>query len=445
MATQIWRGGNALNVRQVADLQITNDGTNYAQGDTITLTIGNSTFVVTIGTLVTKAQVATTVYQAFMGLTLTDTSASASISTSDTGAQAAGQFAEITATNGTSEHVTFTANGSGPLAGKPFTMSASASSTHGTLTYTNASTASAGQYHGDSASNWSGNAGPEDSDTVIFDGGAFDWRWGLNTYASGPATSNPTTITKFKSYSGNVGLAYVNADSSSKTYPEYRTRYFTTDAGATANCTATLEIGDGPGSGRFMWDAGSGQSTVTVVGRGTRIDSGVPCILWKGTNASNVFSNLGGDCGLAFFGGETATIATVTTGDGPQSQASTICGSGCTLTTVKVNGGYQRTGSAITTATQYAGTWEHMSGTVTTLNQYGGTFIPRAAVTITSSTIYGTVDLSKCAGTVTFTNLVQLYGTINDPNGKAVFSAGWKRNSSAAQVIRPNGDTVSFS
>lgn len=404
MATQIWRGGTAANIRQTATLVLSGS---WSTSDTITVTINNVSLTLTVGSTTSTTGIASALKSWYQGTDPADAS-SFTISAADSGAQGVPQFAEQTATVSSST-VTFTANGAGALAGKPFTMTAAKSSS-GTISYTNAVTSPAGQYHGDSAANWSGNAGPEDSDTVIFDSGSFDWRWGLDTYASGPSTSNPTTITKYKAYSGNVGLAYINADSSSKSYPEYRTRYFTTDAGAAANCTANLEVGDGPGSGRFMWNAGSGQSTVTVFGKGTRIDNGVPCILWKGTHASNVFNNIGGDVGIAFFGGETATVATLVTGSDATSQAQTTCGSGCTLTTVTLNGGTQATASAITTANQYAGTWTHSSGTVTTANIYGGTHYPTGGSTYTTLKLFGgTFDCSKGNASFTITNTVELY------------------------------------
>jgi hypothetical protein len=209
-----------------------------------------------------------------------------------------------------------------------------------------------------------------------------------------------------------------------------------------------LEVGDGPGSGRVKLDTGTGQSAINVFGKGGRIETGVPCILWKGTHVSNTVSNLAGDLGIAFFGGEVATVATLVSGDGPTSGASTYCGTGCTLTTVRVNGGSMTTQSAVTTATQYAGTWEHYSGTVTTLTVHNGaTFTPHNTCTITNSTVYGKIDLSKTSGTVTFTNKVILDGNgwINDPNGKATFSAGYQLNSATAKVTRPVGDTHTLS
>jgi hypothetical protein len=247
------------------------------------------------------------------------------------------------------------------------------------------------------------------------------------------------------SYTGNVGLPEVNIDSSSTPYHEYRTPTYLTTTGCT---TANLEVGNGPGSGQFKLDTGTGQSAINIFGRGPRLVTGVPSILWKGTHASNTVSNLAGDFAAAWYGGEVATILTLITGDGPTSRAESYCGTGCTLGTVRVNGGSQVTNSAVTTGTQYGGQWDHFSGTVTTLTVHdGATFTPHAACTITTGTVYGKIDLSKTSGTITFTNLVTLDGKgwIYDPNGKATFSAGYKLNSLDAKVTRPVGDTHTLS
>lgn len=437
MATCRWTGAS-LNRKQVTRITVANT---WTAADTYTLTVDNIDFILTIGTLVTTAQVATTIFQALTGTTFTDTTASCTIPVADGGAALIPQFSEFTATNNTASQVDLTANGSGALAGKPFTITVTGDGTASTGT-ANISpiTVPTSQYHADQADNYSGNALPTGgSDTLVFDNGSVDVRWGLDYAAA------LTNITKYKAYTGNVGLSEVNSDNSSKPYHEYRTTYLT----CTACTTANLEVGDGPGSSRFKLNTGTGQSAINIFGKGTRVENGVPCILWRGTHASNAMTNYAGDVGVAFFGGESATLATLVSGDGPQSAASTICGTGTTLTTVRVNGGTMVTQSAVTTATQYAGTWDHFSGTVGTLNLLGGTFSPRAALTITNSNIYGKLDLSKTSGTVTFTNLVQVYpgAEINDPNGKATFSAGYKINGlpGSVRVNRPAGDTITYS
>lgn len=409
MSTCRWTGGS-LNRKQVSKITVANT---WTAGDTYTLTIDNVDFILTIGTLVTTAQVATTIYQALTGTTFTDATASCTIPVADGGASLIPQFSEFTATNDTASQVLLTANGSGALAGKPFTIAVTGDGTASTGTGAITSvTAPTSQYHADQADNYSGNALPTGgSDTLVFDNGSVDVRWGLD-YAT-----TLTNITKYKAYTGNVGLGEVNSDNSAKPYHEYRTTYLT----CTGCTTANLEVGEGPGSSRFKLNTGTGQSAINIFGKGSRVETGVPCILWKGTHASNVVNNIAGDLGIAFFGGETATVATLVTGDGPTSAASTACGSGCTLTTVTLNGGTQETNSAITTATQNGGSWTHKSGTVTTANIYGGIHYPNGAVTYTTLRLYGaTFDLSKGNSAVTITNTIQLYAGARflDPQGR---------------------------
>jgi hypothetical protein len=114
MATLRWKPAS-LNKKQTYTITVANT---WAQNDTATITIDNVAFIVTIGTLVTTAQVATTIQQALSGTTLTDTSASCTIAVADGGAALIPQFSEFTATVSSSV-VTLTGNGTGALAGRP--------------------------------------------------------------------------------------------------------------------------------------------------------------------------------------------------------------------------------------------------------------------------------------------------------------------------------------
>ncbi len=409
MATHRWLG-HAPGIKQVATIVVANT---WAQNDTFTLTVDNIDFVITIGTLVTTAQVATTIKQAINGETLTDTSASCTIPVADGGGQFIGQLAEVVATVNSST-VTLTAR----TAGKPFTVSktdTTAGSGDTSLTL-NATTAT-GKHHLNNVDNLSGNAALLDNDVLVFDDGAVDAKYGLSLAVQLAA------ITKTKAYTGNVGLPAINSDNPSKLYSEYRTpRYLTTDDN-TVTTTANLETGEGQGSGRFMWDAGAGQAVLNIFGQGRPAETGVPCVLFKGSHASNEVNNLAGSLGIAFFAGETAVVPTLRTGDGPASQAKTWCSSGVTLTTVTLNGGEQHTDSAITTAIQNGGNWFHNSGTITALTVAGGTFYPLGSATITTLTVPsgGTFDCRRGTDTFAITNTVQLYkgSRFLDPQGRA--------------------------
>lgn len=410
MATKKWIGAS-LNKKQVSLITTTGAG-NWVGGDIITLTIDSIDFVITVGTLVTDDQVALTIQQALSGTTLTDT-ALVTIPVADGGASLIPQFAEFTATVATNV-VSLTANQAGALAGKPFTITSAVTVAGDETANVSASITPTSQYHADQADNYSANGVPTGgSDTLIFDNGSVDVRWGLD-YAT-----TLTNITKYKSYTGNVGLSEVNTDNTAKPYHEYRTTYLT----CTACTTVNLEVGDGPGSGRFKLNTGSAAaSAINIFGRGNRLEQGVPAILWKGTHASNTVNNVAGDLGVAFFGGEVATILTLTTGDGPVSNASTVCGSGVTLGTVNMNGGNQETNSAITAAVQNGGKWVHKLGTVTALTVNGeGIFYPVGAATITTLTLNGgTLDCTTGNASFVVTNTVTMTkgSKYLDPNGR---------------------------
>lgn len=417
MASTNWEG-KQLNQKQIATIVVANT---WAQNDTATITIDGIDFVITIGTLVTTAQVATTISQAINGTTLTDTSASCVPTIAQGGAQAIPQFREFAATVASST-VSLTAIttpfGTGSQT-HPFTVSGSESTAGtGTITVTSAATAHKGKHDATDADNWSAGAALADDDAVFFLSGD------VGVYDNLAVTCQPASITKSKAYTGRVGRYYLNKFNTQAQYhyPEYRTLYFTTDDN-TVTTTANLETGEGQGSGLFMWDAGAGQVLLNLFGQGTRYIEGVPCVLFKGSHASNEINNAQGDLGIAWFAGETAVVPALQTGNGPTSQAKTICKSGVTLTTVVCNGGYLSTDSAITTATQYNGTWEHGAGTVTTANVLGGVTYPLKNATWTTLTVgsNGEFNTSKGTDPFTITNTVQLYkgARFIDPQGRA--------------------------
>lgn len=442
-----WRSAS-LNRKQIDYFTAAGTG-DWVTGDTVTLTINNVGFIITVGSLVTDAQVATTVYQALTGTTLTDTTASCTIAVADGGAALIPQFSEFTATNDVSARVTLTANGSGALAGKPFTITSTVSVTGDETFAKTSSVTPTSQYHASEIDNWDGTNSPADGDTLIFDSGSNDVRWGLNTYQGG-STAQPTTVTVYKSFTGNIGLSETNTDNSSKPYPEYRTTYFTLDDN-TATTTFNLEVGEGTGSGRLKFDSGAGQAVVNIFGKGSRLDTGIPCILWKGTHASNIVRNNAGDLGIAFFGSETATVATLITGDGPTSQANTICSTGVSLTTVTCNGGSLETNSAITTGTANAGNWIHKAGTITTLTvNKGASFYPNGGVTVTTLDLNGgTFDCRKGSATVTITNTVTMSAgsSFYDPQGRTGNISVQLRDCTLQDVtiVLPQGKTITFS
>lgn len=407
MATRYFLGASQ-NIKQTDLLTLSGTG-DWVAGDTITLTINSVGFVVTVGTLVTDAQVATTIKQAFNGETFTDTTAASTILIADGGASAVPQFAELTASV-SSNIVTIRNNQTSPAAlmGKPFTLTVTESVAGDEVATESTSVTATSQFHWNQADNWSANTVPIDGDTVIFDRGSIDLRYLMS------AAIQVAQLTKYKSYTGNVGLAPINIDNNSKTYAEYRTPLYLTfdDDAGTAATVADLEVGEGQGSGRFMVDFGAGEATINVFGKGNRADGNTPCILLKGTAIAEL-NNLAGDVGLAILASETSTVTTLRSGDSPSSQANTVIGSGATVTTAVINGGTAATNctATIVTGTQNGGVWQHSGGTITTMTVSGGTFYQVGNGTITTLTVGsgGEFDTSKGSDTFAITNTIQLF------------------------------------
>ena len=417
MATRTYIA-SAANIRHTATLVI---GGTWLATETVTLTIDNVDVVITIGSLVTTAQVATTIGQAVNGTALTDTTAAVSPTIAQGGAQALGQFAGITASVSSST-VTFTAD----VAGVPFTISAAEGSTSGTINLTASATAATGQGTFTNQDNWSGNTAPVDDDAIYLNSGAQNIFNGLS-----PAIQ-PASFTKTKAYSGNIGLPEVNVDDEDKPYGEYRTKALTFDDNS-VTCTYNLEGGTGFGSRLCRLAAGAGQAVFNIYGQATPLVSGVPCVLLSGSHSDNVVNNLNGNVGIAFYASEAMTLATLRTGNGVNSQARSICGPSATLSSCDVitAGGFVETRTAIDNVEMTGGVHEHHAGTIADLDVFqDGTFIPRGAFTITdfSSGSGGHFDKRHDLSVVTFTNKVLFYkgAKFSDPNGTCVFSAGYQ-------------------
>ena len=103
------------------------------------------------------------------------------------------------------------------------------------------------------------------------------------------------------SFTGTIGLPLEHTVASGDGYAEYRPRY------VKAGLTALMIEGDGPGSGRLMFDAAASTPTVTIDARGSGADrnSGIPAVLIKNTGSASVFYFNRGSLGLAIFAGET--------------------------------------------------------------------------------------------------------------------------------------------
>lgn len=393
MANYRWVG-NAVAVTQVDSAAVANT---WATNDTATLSIGGKDFVVTVGSLTTTAQVATTIKQAFNGETLTDTTASCVPTIADGGAQAIPEFAEITASVSSST-VYFTGNDPGI----PFTITASESTAgSGTFGAVSSVTACTGPNFANNADNWKDDSGtngtPSSTDTIIINAGSTSILYALT------ALTNTGALEIELGYTGEIGLPDRNANG----YDEYRTKYWRTDA-------ASIIVGRGSGTGsrRINLNSGATQTALTVHGSGQPATGLDTAVNWQGTHASNAVTVLGGAVSIGYQPGAAAVVATLQQTASPSVPLNrVVCANmGSAITTFTQKGGESRVKSAITTATIYAGTFTWQGGgTLATLNLLGGTMYVYGSSTITTCTISGeaVLDFSRDGTSRAVTNRIE--------------------------------------
>lgn len=350
MSTLSWTG-DAPAIAQVDTITV---GGTWATNDLAKITINGNVVQFTVGATTTIAAVCAGLAAAWNASTVKEAM-------------------EITAAAGATT-VTLTAD----AAGKPFTATVSKTSTSGTIS-TTTTVANGSPNDWANASNWSSGSVPANGDTVILENSKIDILYGLDQHAVTLAALNIA-----QSFTGTIGLPRTNSSG----YVEYRPQYL--QIGATL---CTIGRGDGQGSGRIKIDFYSIQTTCTIQNSGSAAESGVPSILLKGTHASNVLNLVKGSVGVAFFAGESATIATVNVGyyANVNGDSTLIMGSGVSLTTIKQSGG-----SVVA------------ESNVTTLTQYGGAFTMRGAATIATATIEGTL-FDESTGTFTTLTILGKY------------------------------------
>jgi hypothetical protein len=404
MANRYWLG-RAGAVAQVDTVTIANT---WAQNDTATLTINGKSLVVTIGTLVTTAQVATTIKEAWNDETLTDTDASF------IPADPFPEHGEIVATVAGSV-VTLTHE----TDGVPFTLTVT-ESTAGTGIATEATaTAATGPNFWDNADNWGDGAGgagavPVSTDDVFIDNSDVSILYGLDQSAV-----TLTSLTIRQNFTGEIGLPKTNPNG----YPEYRDDYL-----QISGTTIDIGRGDGQGSSRLKLDTGSVLAVITIVNTGAPIEDGLGALIWKGTNAGNEVEVIAGSVDIATFGSESATIATL------RNNAGTVfCGPGTSLTQVNLESGRLETSSNITGLTVSSGTFVLTNAaTMVTATIAGGTFFHRSKGTITTLNLGGptgaTLDCSQDNSPRTITTCnVNAGTTIIDPLRTITYTNGIAR------------------
>src|SRR6185437_4705484 len=324
-----------------------------------TLTVGgtpaaNNTYSVTMG--LNNAAVVT--YTAQAGDT------NNSIAAGLQAALAASQFGQFQEIAWTVSNNVITATAS--TAGTPFTLSTSTTGT-GTPTLGIATVAAnSSPEDWGNAINYSLNTLPIAGDDVYVDHASLNIRWNLTALSA--VTLNSLNIDS--TMTGSIGLPEVNTNGSNS-YEEYRPTYLS--VGAT-----TVNIGQGNDSGSplIKLNTGTVQTALFVRQMGQSTDASLESLQWKGTNAANTVEVTRGTVALAGYGGDTATVATLTVGyvSNQDSDATVRVGSGTTLTTVNMSGGSLDLYGAAKTVTKTAGTltvWG--TGAVGTLSDLSGT------------------------------------------------------------------------
>lgn len=298
------------------------------------------------------------------------------------------------------------------IQGRPFTQTSGA--TGGTATLVTATTtANSSSEDINTAANYSGGSLPVANDTLFFDDGTTD-QSALYSLGSLSAVTL-TALNILPGFAGGIGLPEINNNGTP--FAEYLATYFAISA-TTVNVGG---LGTGTGAGRIKLNVGSVASTLNVYSTGGALEGDKPAMLWKGTNAANVANIHGGSVGIAFFGGELATVATMRVNGG-----NVICGAGTTLTTVTLdNTGVLDTSSAMTTCTVIGGTLTHRAGAVTTMTIAGGTVNLLSNGTISTLVVGpGVLDLSGDTSPVTISAATFYPGAvINDPFGRITLSA----------------------
>ncbi len=426
MATRTWLG-NAQDIKQVNTVTIAGAWTG---NPTITLTINGIEMVVAIGSLVTTAQVATTLKEAWESAsTFTDSTATVSPAG---GGTVVPEFADITATVSGSV-VSFTAD----TAGRPFVLTSAETAGSGTA-LSATPTPATGKHFWDNVDNWSAVTVPVNGDTVVFDSGDVDLLYELT-----PSTTvHPAAVIITNGYEGRIGNGEVNKDNADPDfwYTEYRDKYltFTFSSG-----TMTIDIGgeEGAGSGRTRIDAGAIQTTMDVKDSGTRVETGEPAITFLGTSTSNEFNVSKGDLGIAFYEGELSSLTTLRVGftENEFGDAEVVCGSGTTFSTdtITVTGGKLTISSNNATIEQTGGELIVLGGTHTTINCDGGNLSYRSNGTVTTLRVSdGHFDKSADMRATTITT-VQLYkgAKLSDPHGVLTMTNGYKINRARAAEV----------
>ncbi len=406
MADKRWIGA-ALDVAQSDSIAFSLD---WAQNDTVTLTINNQAITITLGSTVdTAAEVASAVAEVINSQSHQPADLTADVTT-NFGGQEVPEFRDVEASVSSA---TVTVVSRSP--GVPFTLAVSFSTAGtGTLSHGAQDVAPTGKNHFDDVDNWESGSLPAAGDTLVFDHGNVSVLYGLNNAVLDYG------VRCTPEYAGEIGLPKVNVGN----YPEYRQRFLVLPCTA-ATGSHTVDL-DGPGSKRIDLGTNTGTPLGTVV----RVNGGQG----PGPDGRNVQIVGGGKVSLYALGGS------LEVGDHPAETETNILGywafGDCNVK-IGTNTTFENTGNAVNHNSgklDFYGTVDGASaivrihgGEVTirpeaeilSYMQYGGTVDWRGFGFDEISIFGGVFDASKCPYGPTFTaTFLSLFrgSTYKDPH-----------------------------
>lgn len=302
------------------------------------------------------------------------------------------------------------------VAGMPFTVTVGVVGGTGTIS-TATPTAATGPHHWDNAANWSDNAVPVSTDTVIFKDSAVSVCWALDQNAVDLAV-----LEVWQSYTGRIGLpllsvaASANGETQNAGANEYRDRYLRIGWGA-ARIGEHIGPGAPAGSTRLKLhnDSASASTTEIINSAQASVDAGQAAIRLK-ANVNNAAINVrlapGGVALAADEPAETATFGQINIAD--QTELTRVySGPGATITGWMQTGGNNRLAAAATiAAVETNGGQLVIDGAfaITALTVAGGICVPNnvpaaGAAIVTCNVEGGIVDFAQSARARTVTTL----------------------------------------
>lgn len=217
----------------------------WAPNDTLTLTCGSGSLVLTIGSASGTSDVAAALAAAING---TDsTPGLIGDETRSQNGQTIPEFQDFTA-EAAAGVCTITAN----VAGLPFTVAVSGDGTTGDGTATQAvSVQATGPNHADNPTNWGGTL-PTSIDVMVFDQGSTNCSHGLDYFVTNSILASLRVTTD---YTGTIGLPYTRVAVSGENggYDDYRDRYFGLFDNTSPTETIEFQAGINGGAGGYAY------------------------------------------------------------------------------------------------------------------------------------------------------------------------------------------------